>query len=120
MAVIIGDTCINCAACIDECPVEAIVDEDDNPTGEEYYYVYPDKCVECIDHFDTPACAEACPTEGCITWDMPFNGDNKEFFLGDNYMDGKGYGMDDSGAVMPFREDISLEARAERVPVVED
>ncbi len=31
MAVIITDTCINCAACIDECPVEAIVDEDDNP-----------------------------------------------------------------------------------------
>ena len=30
MAVIINDTCINCAACIDECPVEAIVDEDDN------------------------------------------------------------------------------------------
>ena len=39
MAVFINDTCINCAACIDECPVEAIVDEDDNPTGEEYYYV---------------------------------------------------------------------------------
>ena len=27
MAVIINDTCINCGACIDECPVEAIVDE---------------------------------------------------------------------------------------------
>ena len=49
MAVIITDTCINCAACIDECPVEAIVDEDDNPTGEEIYYVYEDKCVECVD-----------------------------------------------------------------------
>jgi ferredoxin len=68
MAVIITDTCINCAACIDECPVEAIVDEDDNPTGEEIYYVYADKCVECVDHFDVPACAEACPTEGCIVW----------------------------------------------------
>jgi len=64
MAVIITDTCINCA----ECPVEAIVDEDDNPTGEEIYYVYPDKCVECVDYFDVPACAEACPTEGCIQW----------------------------------------------------
>ncbi|WP_415407348.1 4Fe-4S dicluster domain-containing protein [Sulfurovum sp. CS9] len=68
MAVYINDTCINCAACIDECPVEAIVDEDDNPTGEEIYYVYADKCVECVDHHDVPACAEACPTEGCIEW----------------------------------------------------
>jgi ferredoxin len=68
MAVIITDTCINCGACIDECPVEAIVDEDDNPSGEETYYVYEDKCVECVGHFDTPACAEACPTEGCIQW----------------------------------------------------
>lgn len=39
MAVLINDTCINCGACIEECPVEAIVDEDDNPTGTESYYV---------------------------------------------------------------------------------
>jgi ferredoxin len=63
MAVVINDTCINCGACIDECPVEAIVDEDDNPTGEEIYYVYADKCVECVGHHDEPACASACPTE---------------------------------------------------------
>ncbi len=68
MAVVITDICINCGACIDECPVEAIVDEDDNPTGEEIYYVHEDKCVECVSHFDTPACAESCPTEGCIVW----------------------------------------------------
>jgi ferredoxin len=68
MAVVITDTCINCGACIDECPVEAIVDDEDNPTGEEIYYVYEDKCVECVSHHDTPACAEACPTEGCIVW----------------------------------------------------
>ncbi len=68
MAVIITDTCINCGACIDECPVEAIVDDEDNPTGEEIYYVYSDKCVECVSYHDTPACAEACPTEGCIQW----------------------------------------------------
>ena len=68
MAVTITDTCINCGACIDECPVEAIVDDEDNPTGEEIYYVYSDKCVECVSYHDTPACAEACPTEGCIVW----------------------------------------------------
>jgi len=68
MAVVITDICINCGACIDECPVEAIVDDEDNPTGEEIYYVYEDKCVECVGHHDAPACAEACPTEGCIVW----------------------------------------------------
>ena len=120
MAVIIGDTCINCAACIDECPVEAIVDEDDNPTGEELYYVYPDKCVECVDHFDSPACAEACPTEGCITWDMPFTADHKEYFAGGNYIDGLDYVMNDTDAVMPMRDDISLEDRAARKNVVVD
>ncbi|SFV70596.1 Ferredoxin [hydrothermal vent metagenome] len=120
MAVIIGDICINCAACIDECPVEAIVDEDDNPTGEEYYYVCPDKCVECVDHFDTPACAEACPTEGCITWDMPFTADYKDHFAGENYLDGKGYGIEDADAEMPFRDDISTEDRTNRTPVIED
>jgi len=120
MAVFINDTCINCAACIDECPVEAIVDEDDNPTGEEYYYVYPDKCVECVDHFDTPACAEACPTEDCITWDMPFTADHKEFFAAGNYIDGKNYGIDDADATMPTRDDISLEDRTARRSVVED
>jgi len=120
MAVIINDTCINCAACIDECPVEAIVDEDDNPTGEEYYYVYPDKCVECVDHFDTPPCTEACPTEDCITWDMPFTADHKEFFAGTNYMDGVNYSMDDADAIMPFDAAISLEDRTARKSVIEE
>ncbi|MBD3839846.1 MAG: 4Fe-4S binding protein [Epsilonproteobacteria bacterium] len=68
MAVKITDLCINCGACIDECPVEAIVDDSDNPTGDEIYYVYADKCVECVDHHAKPACAESCPTDGCIVW----------------------------------------------------
>ena len=68
MAVVITDTCISCDACLVECPTEAIVDNDENPTGEDIYYVHADKCVECIGHHDTPACAEACPTEGCIVW----------------------------------------------------
>ena len=68
MSVKIKDICINCSACIDECPVSAIVDEDENPTGEDIYYVYEDKCVECIGFEEMPSCAAACPTEGCIVW----------------------------------------------------
>lgn len=68
MAVVITDSCITCGACIDECPVQAIVDNDDNPTGEDIYYVYEDKCVECVGFHGEPACANACPTEGCFVW----------------------------------------------------
>lgn len=68
MAVLITDLCINCGGCIDECPVEAIVDEDKNLDGEDRYYVYNDKCVECVGHNEQPACARACPTDGCIIW----------------------------------------------------
>ena len=69
MAVIITDTCISCDACLDECPTESIVDNDENPTGEDIYYVHAETCTECIGDHDEPACAEACPTEGCIVWD---------------------------------------------------
>lgn len=74
MSVKILDTCISCGACIDECPVEAIVDESDNPNGEDIYYVHPEKCVECVGHHDEPACATSCPTEECIVWDAPYDG----------------------------------------------
>ena len=66
MAYVIGDDCIACGTCIDECPVGAIVDDSDNPTGADAYYVYADKCVECVGHHSSPACMEVCPTEGCI------------------------------------------------------
>jgi len=80
MAVIITDSCINCAACIDECPVEAIVDDEDNPSGEEIYFVYSNKCVECVGHYEVPACADACPTDGCIIWgdiDSEYEAENR-------------------------------------------
>lgn len=68
MSVKISDSCICCGACIDECPVEAIVDNDDNPNKEDIYYVYQDKCVECVGFYGEPQCAQACPTEGCFVW----------------------------------------------------
>ncbi|MDR0761628.1 MAG: 4Fe-4S binding protein [Campylobacteraceae bacterium] len=74
MSVKITDLCISCGSCIDECPVEAIVDDSDNPTGDGIYYVYANKCVECVGHHDQPACASACPTDGCIVWDAAADG----------------------------------------------
>ncbi len=88
MAVKITDTCIACGACIDECPVEAIVDDEENPTGEDTYFVYADKCVECVDHNDEPACASACPTEGCIVWSEVVDGKPSKSDIGADLRDG--------------------------------
>jgi len=93
MAVYINDTCIACGACIDECPVEAIVDDDDNPNGDGIYYVYPDKCVECVGHHEEPACASACPTDGCIVWDACVDG-------------------------LPCREEIGADKRSKNTPCI--
>ncbi len=88
MAVKITDTCISCGACIDECPVEAIVDDEENPTGEDVYFVYSDKCVECVGHNDEPACAEACPTEGCIVWSEVVGNQPSKAEIGADQRDG--------------------------------
>lgn len=68
MSVKITDICIACGSCIDECPVTAILDDDDNPNQDGCYFVQSDKCVECVGYNDEPACATACPTQGCIVW----------------------------------------------------
>ncbi|MBI5326002.1 MAG: YfhL family 4Fe-4S dicluster ferredoxin [Ignavibacteriae bacterium] len=59
MALKITDECINCAACEPECPTQAITE------GPEYFVIDPDKCVECVGHFDEPQCKTVCPVE-CI------------------------------------------------------
>ena len=53
MAYVIGDDCVACGTCIDECPVGAISE------GEKYS-IDPDQCTEC------GTCADACPS-GAIT-----------------------------------------------------
>lgn len=62
MALIITDECINCDVCEPVCPNEAIY------MGPEIYEIDPDKCTECVGHFDEPQCAEICPVE-CIPQD---------------------------------------------------
>ena len=50
MAYVIGDDCIACGTCIDECPSGAISE------GEKYS-IDPDACTEC------GTCADVCPNE---------------------------------------------------------
>lgn len=60
MAYIITEECINCAACEPECPNEAIT------AGDEVYDIEPDKCTECVGHFDESQCAAVCPVDCCV------------------------------------------------------
>jgi ferredoxin len=81
MAVIITEECINCDACVDECPATAIVSADESPLDEpEFTYVKPEKCIECVD-CSVPKCFDACPTPGAIAWDMPYTQEFDEYYL---------------------------------------
>ena len=81
MAVLITESCINCDACIEECPATAIVSADDSPLAfGEYTYVKPEKCIECVDSA-VPKCADVCPTEDCIVWDMPYTEEYNDYFI---------------------------------------
>ena len=59
MALKITEECINCDVCEPECPNEAITQ------GEEIYEIDPNRCTECVGHFDQPQCREVCPVD-CI------------------------------------------------------
>lgn len=62
MALMITDRCINCDLCEPECPNEAIF------MGEEIYQIRPERCTECVGHYDAPQCVEVCPVP-CIPHD---------------------------------------------------
>lgn len=59
MALMITDECINCDVCEPECPNGAI------SQGDEIYEIDPNKCTECVGHFDEPQCQQVCPVD-CI------------------------------------------------------
>ena len=114
MSVIIDDTCITCDACLQNCPVNAIVDDEHNPLGESRYYIQPEKCIECVGVYDDPQCAAICPSIGCITWDMPFTKEYDEHYLNtDLYALGKKNGQVKSPAFREkkYREDIPMDKR---------
>lgn len=66
MALMITDECINCDVCEPECPNEAI------SMGPEYYQIDPNRCTECVGHFDEPQCVQVCPVE-CIPINFDLN-----------------------------------------------
>ena len=59
MALKITEECINCDVCEPECPNDAI------SQGAEIYVIDPNKCTECVGHFDEPQCRQVCPVD-CI------------------------------------------------------
>ncbi|MFD2179558.1 YfhL family 4Fe-4S dicluster ferredoxin [Veronia pacifica] len=74
MALLITEKCINCDMCDPECPNEAIT------FGEEIYEIDPDKCTECVGHYDKPTCQSVCPITHCIIID-PDNVESEDLLL---------------------------------------
>ncbi len=59
MAHRINEDCINCGACVPECPVSAISE------GDDIHVINESVCVDCKGHFDEPQCVSVCPVD-CI------------------------------------------------------
>ena len=59
MALMITDDCTTCDICLPECPNNAI------SAGDDLYVIDPNKCTECVGHFDEPQCRTVCPVD-CI------------------------------------------------------
>ncbi len=94
MAIMITDECINCGACEPECPNNAIyeggvqwaiadgtgvvgnyrlesgdtvaADLQQKPVEDDYYFIVPDKCTECVGFHEEPQCAAVCPVDCCV------------------------------------------------------
>lgn len=75
MSTMITEECINCGACEPECPNTAIyaggvnweMNGASNPAlSAEFYYIVPEKCTECVGHFDQEQCAAVCPVDCCV------------------------------------------------------
>jgi ferredoxin len=62
MALKINELCINCDVCEPACPNQAITQ------GEHIYIIHPNRCTECVGHFEEPQCVVVCPVE-CIEQD---------------------------------------------------
>ena len=75
MAMKIEGTCIDCGACIAECPNEAIV------TGDGIHVIVPERCTECVGAFESPQCQDRCPIEDCIVADAEYQESREDLAL---------------------------------------
>jgi ferredoxin len=50
-----NDDCIACDICVEQCPNAAI------SADARGYAIDPDRCTECVGHFDEAQCASICP-----------------------------------------------------------
>ncbi len=74
MATMITEECINCGACEPECPNTAIyaggvqweLNGMHDAISNDFYYIVPEKCTECVGHFDQEQCAAVCPVDCCV------------------------------------------------------
>ena len=60
MALKINADCINCAACVEDCPNEAI---SETPV---IYVIDPEKCTECVGYHDEPQCILSCGVDAIV------------------------------------------------------
>lgn len=60
MALEIVESCVNCWACVDVCPSDAI------HSADRHFRIDARKCTECDGDFADPQCASICPIEGAI------------------------------------------------------
>ncbi|HLB94883.1 MAG TPA: 4Fe-4S dicluster domain-containing protein [Nitrospiria bacterium] len=92
MSLLIADNCINCGACLPECPNEAIFETrsaaeatgihvtEGIGVGDGLYVISFDRCTECVGHFDEPQCAAVCPVDECCIADPKWP-ESKEVLL---------------------------------------
>ena len=75
MSTKITEECINCGACEPECPNTAIYAGGvqyeykgamADALATDFYYIVPQKCTECVGHFDKEQCAAVCPVDCCV------------------------------------------------------
>lgn len=60
MALKIVEACVNCWACVDVCPSEAIYQ------GSAHFRINAHKCTECEGDYVEQQCASICPIESAI------------------------------------------------------
>lgn len=60
MALLINEDCIECGVCEPECPNEAI------SAGESIFVIDPERCTECVGHYEESQCMNACPVDSIV------------------------------------------------------